>query len=157
SRTVCPAKGWTIWKVRTIPRRAIASGVSRVTSSPMKWTDPVSGVRKPVINAKSVVFPAPFGPMSEVIFPSGTARLTSLHALSPSKLLLNPRISSMARIRFRPRRQRLPSPLTAGHDSCQAARHEKHHADEQDSVKHEAHAREVADQFAREFRKRMQA
>ncbi len=73
SATVSPAKGWTIWKVRAMPRRARRCGASAVTSCPSNRTCPSLGVRKPEIIPNRVVLPAPFGPMSPVIEPAGTA------------------------------------------------------------------------------------
>ena len=79
SRTVCCAKGCTIWKVRVMPSRALRCGARPVMSSPSKNMRPLSGLMKPDISANSVVLPAPLGPISARRLPRGNARLTSLH------------------------------------------------------------------------------
>jgi len=50
----------------------------------------------PLMTLKSVVFPAPFGPMTLTISPSPTLKLTSLSARKPPKERLTPSISSSA-------------------------------------------------------------
>src|SRR5262252_3613277 len=57
-------------------------------SCPAKRMVPVSGFTKPVMRLKTVVFPAPFGPMRKTISPSSTWKLTSFVASSPPKRLL---------------------------------------------------------------------
>jgi hypothetical protein len=42
---------------------------------PAYTTPPLSALRKPAMMLKSVVFPAPFGPISAVIEPGRTAKL----------------------------------------------------------------------------------
>ena len=46
---------------------------------------PASGAITPAIRLNSVVLPAPFGPITAKIAPSGTAKLTSATARSPLK------------------------------------------------------------------------
>ena len=71
SITGIAASAFVIWKVRTIPRRAIAYGrlaedrIAREASRPRRRPG-----RSPVITLKKVVLPAPFGPISAVIDPS---------------------------------------------------------------------------------------
>jgi len=77
SSTVSRGKGFKIWNVRATPRRLSTSGRSPVIARPSKRTSPVSGARKPVTRLKSVVLPAPFGPMSPTIAPASTSKLTS--------------------------------------------------------------------------------
>jgi len=48
---------------------------------------PLSGIRKPETRLKSVVLPAPFGPMTALIMPGSTRKLTSFTAWSPPKRL----------------------------------------------------------------------
>src|SRR5215472_6205387 len=72
-----------IWKVRTRPRRVIRCGGSPVMSWPSKRTRPASGGMRPETQWKSVVFPAPFGPMSPVMVPASTSRSTPLSAWTP--------------------------------------------------------------------------
>src|SRR5438445_11072072 len=54
---------------------------------PPKWTFPLSGLSIPEMMLKSVVFPAPFGPISPRISPSARGKLTSISTTSPEKLL----------------------------------------------------------------------
>src|SRR5918997_1409806 len=94
--TDSPAKGWVIWKVRTMPRSAIRSGAQPVTSVPSKATVPAFGRMKPATMAKVVVLPAPFGPISAVMAPAGTSKSTLLTAWRPPKRTDRPRTSSTA-------------------------------------------------------------
>ena len=64
-------------------------------SVPLNLTRPVSGFKKPEISAKRVVLPAPLGPISATIFPSGTSRLASETARKPPKFLERERTSSI--------------------------------------------------------------
>lgn len=48
-----------------------------------------------MIRLKKVVFPEPFGPMIAFIEPLSTLRLTSLTAVSPSNLFVNPLVLRM--------------------------------------------------------------
>src|SRR5579872_4058592 len=51
---------------------------------------------KPATMPKSVVLPAPLGPISAVMLPSRTVRLASATAVRPPKRLVMPATSSMA-------------------------------------------------------------
>src|SRR4030042_6680785 len=46
---------------------------------------PWSGLRKPVIRLKRVVLPAPLGPITALMIPGGTAKLTRCKARTPPK------------------------------------------------------------------------
>ena len=94
SRTVCAAKGCTIWNVRVRPMRAFRCGGWPVMSWPANTTRPVSGVRKPDMSANKVVLPAPFGPIKALRRPSFTDRLTFCTAFKPPKDLPTPSICS---------------------------------------------------------------
>src|SRR5437660_12655347 len=59
-----------------------------VMSLPWRWTLPPEGRKAPVITLKSVVFPAPLGPMKPQICFSGISKLTSLSAATPPKYLV---------------------------------------------------------------------
>src|ERR1043166_9009063 len=72
-------------------------GGTPVMSRPSRKTSPAVGWRWPVIRLNRVDLPAPFGPITAAIWPSGTARLTSLTARKPPKDLLKDRTSSIAR------------------------------------------------------------
>src|SRR2546430_3358802 len=65
-------------------------------SRPSKRTRPASGRTWPVIRLKSVVLPAPFGPMIAVTRPAATVRLTPPTAAKPPNALCRSRTSSTA-------------------------------------------------------------
>jgi hypothetical protein len=54
-------------------------------SSPLKMTCPEEACRNPEIRLTSVVFPAPFGPISPTISPGNNCRLTLSTARMPPK------------------------------------------------------------------------
>jgi hypothetical protein len=54
-------------------------------SEPARAIVPVETVRAPVTSLKSVLLPAPLGPMSACRAPAGTSRLTSSTAFSAPK------------------------------------------------------------------------
>src|SRR5919106_5478896 len=80
-----------------MPSRQTSWGARPVTSRPSSTTAPASGLRWPVIRLKSVVLPAPLGPMIAAIIPRSTRRLTPPTAMKPSKLLRTSRTSSTPR------------------------------------------------------------
>src|SRR6266853_1452897 len=63
---------------------------------PSHRTSPRSGSRKPLRTLKSVVLPAPFGPMMPRISPARTSKLTSNRAWRPRNALEIPRTSRTA-------------------------------------------------------------
>ena len=63
---------------------------------PSHRTSPRSGSRKPLRTLKSVVLPAPFGPMMPRISPARTSKLTSDSAWRPRNALEIPRTSMSA-------------------------------------------------------------
>src|SRR4030095_1419993 len=67
---------------------------TRVMSRSKSVTQPASGASSPVIRLKSVVFPAPLGPMMSRRSPGSTARLTPELTRSPPNDLLRPRTAS---------------------------------------------------------------
>jgi hypothetical protein len=85
SRTVSPANGWTIWKVRAMPRRASVCGGWPVMSVLAYWMRPAVGGRKPETTANSVVLPAPFGPISAVMRPVSAVNDALSTASNPPK------------------------------------------------------------------------
>jgi hypothetical protein len=76
SYTVSLGKMLVRWKERPMPSRQRSCGGMPVTSRSLKRTLPASGRRCPVMRLKSVVFPAPLGPMMALIDPRGTRKLT---------------------------------------------------------------------------------
>ena len=83
SSTVIVLNSSTFWNVRAIPRRTIpCTGVFR-SVSPSKSTSPSFGVYSRVITLNAVVLPAPLGPISPTIWPSGTSSETPSRATIP--------------------------------------------------------------------------
>src|SRR5437667_255183 len=68
---------------------------------PPKRTLPLSGLSIPEMMLKSVVFPAPLGPISPRISPSAKEKLTSLSTTSPEKLLEMCEISRIGSVSLR--------------------------------------------------------
>src|SRR5215471_14294003 len=66
------------------------AGCLPVTSTPRKRTLPADGRNVPLITLKSVVFPAPLGPMKPQIWRSGTSKFTSFKAATPPKYFVSP-------------------------------------------------------------------
>src|SRR2546427_2289904 len=93
SCTEISPKGRVSWNVRAMPRRQISCGRSPVMSSSLNRTRPAVGL-SPQITLNSVVFPAPFGPMTPSTSPRSTERSIRSRAWTPPKLLLIPRVSS---------------------------------------------------------------
>jgi hypothetical protein len=63
------AKARGTWKVQVIPRPQILWGGFPVMSVPLKRTRPASGFCRPMMLKKSVVLPAPLGPIMLKISP----------------------------------------------------------------------------------------
>src|SRR2546426_89000 len=77
SRDDMYSKSLMFWKVRAMPKAATWCGLAPVISRPWKRIFPAVGGKIPVMPLKSVVFPAPFGPMSAKISPLFTSKGTS--------------------------------------------------------------------------------
>ncbi len=88
SYTVRRGKMFVRWNERPMPRRQRSWGAMPVTSRSFQMTRPVSGTMWPVIRLKSVVLPAPFGPMIALIDPVGTVKLTPPTATEAVEALL---------------------------------------------------------------------
>src|SRR5215468_9935886 len=93
SSTVSFGNKLVTWNVRASPKPMRRWLGQRVTSWPKRRTCPEVAGKMPVITLKSVVLPAPLGPMMALRSPAITRRLTSCTALSPPKLL-HSRLSS---------------------------------------------------------------
>ena len=93
-----------IWKVREMPRRQRAGAASAVTSSPRKSTRPAVGASRPEIRWKSVVFPAPFGPMTARSSPGCDREADAVDGLQGAEGAPEP-----ARLEHRRRHPRTPS------------------------------------------------
>src|ERR1700730_4018026 len=72
-----------------MPRAVIWWGFRSTSLRPSKRTRPRVGWYTPVTTLKTVVLPAPLGPMSAKIDPSGTDRLTSLRATTPPNAIVS--------------------------------------------------------------------
>src|SRR6266852_4980654 len=70
-------------------------GLATVISRPSRWISPASGARPPAIRLKSVVLPAPFGPIMPSASPGATDRSISSAAMTDPKVLRRPLIFSM--------------------------------------------------------------
>src|SRR6266481_6304665 len=70
-------------------------GVAAVILRPFRRISPASGASPPAIRLKSVVLPAPFGPMMPSASPGATDRSTSSAATTEPKVLRRPLIFSM--------------------------------------------------------------
>ena len=103
------AKGLVIWKVRHRPMRAMISGLSPAISRPSNERPPDLGRRKPVMTLKSVVLPAPFGPINPTTSPRSIEKLMSCRTRLPPNHLLTFATSSRAVIRGPPAGRGAPS------------------------------------------------
>ena len=83
SVTVMVGKSTTFWKVRATPRRTTRYDGVLSRSFPSSTTRPSSALYRRVTTLKSVVLPAPFGPIRPVIVPSSAANETSSSATIP--------------------------------------------------------------------------
>ena len=88
SRTVKCGNTAEIWNERTSPRRATSAGLSAVMSRPSKTMRPRVGLRNLVSRLKTVVLPAPFGPIRAWMLPRATLRLTARTATKPANSLV---------------------------------------------------------------------
>src|SRR2546428_3977878 len=77
-----------------MPRLQMALLGSRWIGSPCKRMLPWSGANSPAIRLNRVVFPAPFGPMSPVIWPCSMLQCTPCSASSPPKRFVTSQTSS---------------------------------------------------------------
>src|SRR5690606_25605025 len=77
--------GLAIWNVRPMPSRVRWCGPSAVMSRPRNKTVPADGLSCPVSRLKSVVLPAPLGPMTLRISPRARSNDTVSTASSPAK------------------------------------------------------------------------
>ena len=96
SQTVISRNRRTPWNVLPIPSRQIWAAVMCVIEPPRNRTSPDVGRVNPVTRLKTVVLPAPFGPMMPSISPDAQAMSTSSRARRPPKDFDNPSISSSA-------------------------------------------------------------
>ena len=80
------------WKERPIPARVRRAALQPVMSSPLKAIRPSEARYCPERRLKSVVFPAPLGPMMLLSARAGTSRLTWSTATWPPKRIVRSRV-----------------------------------------------------------------
>src|SRR6516162_8599273 len=80
-----------------MPRRQRCHGFIGVMSAPSNSTRPPLGGNTPAIMLKSVVLPAPFGPMMPTISPASTEKSSRSMTLSPPKARDSEASSSIVR------------------------------------------------------------
>src|SRR5574344_520812 len=93
--TLSSLKSLMFWNVLAIPSLQTLSAGVPVISFPSKKTFPLVGVSRPVMLLKSVVFPAPLGPISPVIIFFSTKKSTLFTAMTPPNSLVRACVSSM--------------------------------------------------------------
>src|SRR5208283_1076861 len=86
SSVVISPKSSRCWNVRAMPLRDMLRAEKLVMSNPEKKTSPLSGAVMPVTISRSVVFPAPLGPIRALMDFSRALKFTLLSAASPPKL-----------------------------------------------------------------------
>src|SRR5262245_10768040 len=119
-----------------MPRRHTSSGACPSMRSPAKVMVPSLGANTPAIMLNSVVLPAPFGPITAKMAPSGTAKLTSCTARRPEKFFDTPEISSNATSRLRLVAARLVEAKLAGERRPHAVRQQQDDDEEAKAVEH---------------------
>jgi hypothetical protein len=83
ARTSSAPKRRMFWYVRAMPARAMRCGGSELMRAPSSEIFPAASGASPVVALTSVVFPAPFGPMSPSTCDGSTASETSFSASTP--------------------------------------------------------------------------
>jgi hypothetical protein len=73
-----------LWAIET-PSRALSSGERPSIRMPSDFTSPSLGLTVPAITLRSVVLPAPFGPIRPITRPRETSSVTFDNAVRPSK------------------------------------------------------------------------
>src|SRR5438309_1063109 len=97
SNTLSDWKTLMIWNERDTPRATTRCGGSPVMTAPSKRASPPSGASSPVTTLKSVVLPAPLGPITERSSPRLTPNEAPSTAASPPKYFVTPSTSSSGR------------------------------------------------------------
>src|SRR3989442_5984058 len=102
SSTVDSRNSVVAWNVRAIPRRQISEGRRPDTRAPLKTISPEDSGSTPVSRLKTVLFPAPFGPIRPWIVRGATVMEGRVTACRPPKRLLTPRRSRSNARSYRP-------------------------------------------------------
>src|SRR3712207_6458368 len=104
SSSVSSPSSRVIWNVRPMPARVTRCGDQPVMSVPSNSIVPAVGFSRPVTRLKTVVLPAPLGPISPVIEPGSTPNVQSRTAWTPPNSRLSCRSASIrARSRWQSR------------------------------------------------------
>ena len=98
SSTVSVGKMFVSWNERPMPRRARAAAPRRVTSSPLNQTRPAVGRYWPESRLKSVVLPAPFGPMIDLSVQGAMSRDTRSTAACPPNRIVRSRVETIGTV-----------------------------------------------------------
>src|SRR5262245_2875007 len=122
-----------------MPRRQTSSEGYPSMRTSWNLMVPALGANTPAIRLKSVVLPAPFGPITAKIEPSGTAKLTLATARSPLKLFDTPATSRSGTM-LRLRRLSLAEAQQARQRRPDAVRQDHHHDEQAYPVEHAFHA-----------------
>ena len=93
SSTVDSRNSVVAWNVRAIPRRQISEGRRPDTRAPLKTISPEDSGSTPVSRLKTVLFPAPFGPIRPWIVRDATVIESPVTACRPPKRLPTSRSS----------------------------------------------------------------
>src|SRR5437870_4606173 len=105
---------------------------------------PELGETEPAMMLKSVVFPAPLGPINPQIWPSSTSKLTSFNAASPAKYLVR-RSTDRSGGTLPP--YSLNKPAQPAQPSCYAPRLKENDHDQKRAVQKKMELRKRRDQF----------
>src|SRR5262245_54870829 len=85
------------WTARATPHAETRSARQPVMSRPSNTRRPALGASTPVTRLNSVVFPAPFGPITAWMAPASTESATSATAVKPPNDFVNPSTASTLR------------------------------------------------------------
>ena len=88
SKAVILPKSRIFWNVRAMPISTVLCGLMPTTDIPSNTISPELTGNTPVIKLKSVVLPAPFGPITPNTSPCLTPKDMPVRAATPPKLLL---------------------------------------------------------------------
>ena len=84
--TVMRLSALVSWNVRTIPARATRAAETPPSDRPSNVHVPVLGLSNPVSRLKSVVLPAPLGPIRAVMAPRWTSMWSTSTASMPPNM-----------------------------------------------------------------------
>src|SRR2546422_10877758 len=102
SSTVDSRNSVVAWNVRAIPRRQISEGGTPDTRAPCKTISPEDSGSTPVSGLRTVLFPAPCGPIRPWIVRGATVMESPVTPCTPPKRLLTPRSSRSNARSYRP-------------------------------------------------------